>query len=337
MGRRRTRDRHLPPHMQRKGKVYYHTPYLNGRVVWIRLADNYSDALREWAQREGSTKSKGSTVGDALDRYLIDNLPKLAKATQREYQRYSNQLRVIFGAVHLDDVRPNHIAEYLDRHPASVLANREIAMLSSTFTAAMRWGWCDRNPCIGVRRNTERARSRLPEQAEIDAILAVAPDKIRIIVQLALLTSARKEDLLVIKTSDAGEEGLTIAIQKSLRANDKHPARRLLYEWTDDLRSVIDTARKLPRRAVSEFLITNRHGQPYTTTGFDSIWQRVLKKAGVSGVHFHDLRARSLTDAKNQGGIDYAVELAAHKSASTTARYLRDRETTRVRPVKRGF
>lgn len=124
---------------------------------------------------------------------------------------------------------------------------------------------------------------------------------------------------------------------KILRASDKHPARRLLYEWTDDLRLVIDTARKLPRRADSEFLITNRYGQPYTTTGFDSIWQRVLNSAGVSGVHFHDLRASSLTAAKNQGGMDYAVELAAHKSANTAARYLRDRATTRIRPVKRGF
>lgn len=210
-------------------------------------------------------------------------------------------------------------------------------MLSAVFNAAISWDWCKSNPCLGVKRNKEPPRIKLPDESEIDAILTAAPPNIRLIIKLALLTSARKQDLLLIKLSDIGDEGLTIVVRKSERADSNHAVRRLLFEWTDDLRAVIDAARQLPRRTGSPYLFTTRGGKPYTTSGFDSIWQRALSRAGVSGLHFHDLRARALTDANDQGGLDYAVKLAAHRSASTTERYLRDRQAKRVRPVKRKF
>ena len=57
------------------------------------------------------------------------------------------------------------------------------------------------------------------------------------------------------------------------------------------------------------YLICNRKGQPYSLNGFQSQWQRVMRKAMQKGLaerfHFHDLRAKSASDdATDQGAAD---------------------------------
>ena len=121
MGRRRSKNLHFPPRMQKRGRVYYYTPYVDGRLRWIRLSDSYPTAMAMWAEFEGGMVSS-STVGHALDRYLVQVLPQKAAATQREYRRYSGRLRLVFGDTPLDRVRPTHSAQYLDQHRAPALA-----------------------------------------------------------------------------------------------------------------------------------------------------------------------------------------------------------------------
>lgn len=324
MGRRRKENLHLPPRLHKKGSVYYYTPYVDGKLRWIRLSDNYGEALGAWAQHEGAHVT-GDTVGAALDRYLIEILPTMAEITQREYRRYAGALRPVFGDVHLADMRPTHIAQYLDRHPKKVTANREIAMLSSVLAQAMRWGWVDKNPCKGIRRNTEVKRRRRATPEELAALMAHADPQMRCVIEMALATALRKGDLLRLRLADLTPEGLNVKTSKT--------GTWLLFEWTLELKDLVDRTRALRRHIGSLYLFASRTGQPYTPSGFDSIWQRLMKRAGVEGLHFHDLRAEALTRAKAAGGRDYAQALAGHKSGNTTEIYLRDRSAQRVRPV----
>jgi integrase len=298
-------------------------------MKWIRLSDNYGEALQLWAQYEGEAYKTGETVGAALDRYLIEVLPQKSPRTQRDYLAYAVNLRRIFGDTHLTDIRPMHIAQYLDISKAKVQANRQISMLSSVISHAMRWGWCDKNPCRGVRRNKERPRDRHVTDAEIKSLCDAADVQVCCIIDLVLITGLRKGDVLAIKLSDLSDAGLEIRVSKT--------GKRIIFEWTSELRAIINRCRSLKRRIGSFHLFCNRKGQAYTISGFDSIWQRVVKRAGATGVHFHDLRARAITDAKKQGGIDYAQALAAHDSASTTERYIRGREVVKIRPVAKLF
>ena len=145
------------------------------------------------------------------------------------------------------------------------------------------------------------------------------------IVELVLLTGLRKRDVLAIRLSDLRPDGLYVEISKT--------RRRLLFEWTTALTDVIDHTKRLHRVVGSLYLFTNRKGQPYTTGGFDSIWQGLKKRSGLTFT-VHDLRARALTDAKHQDGRDYAQALAGHRDGSTTERYIRNREVERVRPLR---
>lgn len=321
MGRRRTKNLKLPPRMQKKGNVFYYTPYVLGKLKWIRLADNYPEAISAWAKHEG-TATTGTTVGHALDRVLIEVIPKKAPATQREYIRYAAAIRPIFADCALCDVRPTHVAQYLDMSSAKIQANREIALLSLVYRSAIKWGWCDTNPCIGVERNAENRRTRYIEDHELETLRAHASDQMRAMIDLVYLTGMRKGDMLKLRLSDLREDGIFVEQGKT--------GKRQIFEWTDTLREVVDRARGLRRRVGSLYLFAGMNGQAYTSSGFDSIWQRMKRKTGLEDLHFHDLRAKTGSDSDSDAA---AAKLLGHADPRTTRNTYR-RRGEKVRPLR---
>jgi integrase len=317
MGRRKKHHTYLPPRLRLKHGAYYHVATLQRRQVWSFLSRQLTEALSLWAKREGHDKS-GDTVGQAIDRFSVVKLPTLSEATQHDYLRYAARIRRVFGDSRLSDIQTKHIARYLDERTAKIEANREIAFLSSVYSRAIRWGWCAANPCRGVPRNDEHRRRRYLEDAEVETLRAQASDQMRAVIDLALLTGMRKKDLLKLRLSDLREEGIFVEQSKT--------GKRQLFTWTDALREVVDRAKALRRRVGTLYLFATREGQPYTGTGFDSIWRRVVTKSELKDVRFHDLRAKAGSDAP------HATELLGHDDPRTTNRY--KRAPVRVKPLR---
>jgi integrase len=326
-GRTRTVNKTLPPHLHKKGATYYYVALVLGKRKWTRLSDNYGEALAKWAALEGH-HATGSTVGDALTRYLREIVPTKAPKTQEEYTRQIGKLRAVFGDMKLDNVRGMDIAQYLDQSAAKVAANREIAVLSSVFKYAIRWGWTERNPTREVGRNTERERTRYLEDAELVQLREAADDQLKAVIDLAYLTGMRKGDLLTLRLADLTDAGIRVTQGKTGKAQ--------LFQWSPALTEVVERAKKLKRRATSLYVFASRDGTPYSVSGFNSIWRRLKERAGLgdADVHFHDIRAKSLTDAKEKGGIDYAKLLAGHASVVMTERYIRARSVQKVQPLR---
>jgi len=67
-----------------------------------------------------------------------------------------------------------------------------------------------------------------------------------------------------------------------------------------------------------------RGGKPPSYGVTKDHWNEACAAAGVQDAHIHDLRAKSLTDAKRQGKD--AQQLAGHVSSAMTDRYIRLRE-----------
>ncbi len=312
--------------------VYYHVAYKDtetGRKqVWLRLSRDYSKALSRWAVIEGDCHSQGTTVSKGIDRYLIEVLPKHAKTTRREYIRHANQVRPVFGCMELSDVTGQHIAQYRDNRSKPISANRELAFLSTVFSKCLDWGWLQSNPCHGIRRNKESKREKYVLDSEIEKIREVASPQVQYIIDLALITALRKKDILSIKLSDFNNGLLTVTTSKTGKVQ--------VFEMSPALTECYEKTRKLRRRVGSVYLFCNRSGQSYVTekdtcSGFDSIWQRLKKKTGVDFT-FHDLRGKTLTDARNKHGRDYAQDLAGHESGETTERYIKRKNT--IVPMK---
>lgn len=324
MGRRRTKDFDLPPRMLLRGTVYYY----KSPTTYCRLAPDWATAYAKYLDLEGP-QDRARTVGQALTHYCQAVLPGKAAATQREYKRYAKRLQEVFGDSLLGAIDSSHIAQYLRKRTAPKEANREASMLSSVYQEAMAQGWVSSNPCRGVRRNPESASDIIPTASEIDRLLLAAGPQMRAILDVELLTAARKKDLLSIRLADWSDEGLHLVQSKT--------GARLLYERMPELEAAVARAKGLRRRVGSLYLFAGRLGQPITESGFDTVWQKLRAKAGVRHeLTFHSLRAYVITEAERRHGIDYARRIAGHKSASTTARYVRGKEIIRVRPMARG-
>jgi integrase len=125
------------------------------------------------------------------------------------------------------------------------------------------------------------------------------------------------------------DEGIDIVTAK--------PGKRLILEWSPELRAVIERAFDISPR-VRQFVICNRQGKRHTSDDFRTMWDRLIRRAGETKViaerfTFHDIRAKSLSDdtaaaaAIRSGHSDPKVTNTIYRSKPSPAKPL-DRETT---------
>lgn len=335
MGRRRIHNLHLPPGMQMSHGAYYLVARAERGAPqrWIPLGKEFGAALRQWAELRGEAVKPGTTVGAAMDQYLVVFLDRLAKRTRRDYQIYIGRLRPVFGHMRLEELTPAEIRQYRDAKVSKQQARLELSCLRSIYREAREWGWTENDPFRGVKMPATARRRRSTDLAEFLAVRRCAPPQLQCMIDFALLTALRKGDLLKIRLADLVEEGIRVDVSKT--------GTYRLIAWNDQLRAVVARAKALRRRRApaanvgSLYLFASgRTGGPYTPSGFDSLWQRAAKKAGAEDLRPHDMRAWALTEAKRRKGSDYAQALAAHGSVTTTEGYVRPRERAVVVPLE---
>ena len=333
MGRRRKNNFNLPPRMYLKHGAYYYVSRVN---KWIRLSEDKSLAFAKWAEIEGETpRESGSekpfvgSMAALIDKYMIEIAPKKAKATYTGNLMEAKNIKEVFGKMLVLEVRPTHIAKYLDIRglKAPIRANREISLLSHIFSYAMRWGQIDKNPCLGVAKHSEKGRDRYITDHEFESVKNIASDLIATVMDFAYITAMRRGDILKLRLDQITDEGIWIKQSKT--------GSKQLYEWSNGLIEVVDRAKALKRPIRGLYLFCTRQGQPYSDTGFKAMWNRVQVKWAESGGQrftFHDIRAKALTDAKRLG-LD-AQSLAGHATSAMTEHYIKQREFKRIMPLR---
>lgn len=330
-GTRKSNPQGLPKRVYLSRGWYFYVD-MNGK--WHKLGKTWNfEAKAKWNEFSSGGTIKGS-VGDLIDEYLRLVSPTKAPRTCLDHVDQAVWLKKVFGHMPADCVKPSHVARYLDTRcskdgkPAPVRANREAALLSSVYSWAMRRGLAEVNPCYGVRRNVEKARTRCPSQEEIEAVNSVAPLAVALTVELAYYTGQRRADLLKLRLADLTEAGIQITQGKT--------GAKLLIRWSPGLRDCVNAIKALERPVRGLFLICNRRGQPYTDSGFKAMWGKAMDKALKEGLiqerfHFHDIRAAAIT-AADEANMD-AQGLAGHKSRSMTEAYIRSHKTTQTDPA----
>lgn len=333
MGRRRTNNLGLPPHMHLKHGAYY---FVGRDKKWIRLSEDKALALSKWAELEGETpfsndmeKPIKGSVGELISRYMIEIAPRKAASTYKGNKIEAENLKKVFNKVQTHAVLPSHIAKYLDKRgqTSPIRANREISLLSHIFSYGMRWGALNSNPCRGVAKHKEKGRDRYITDSEFQGVKSIASGLIAAVMDFAYITALRKGDILSLKLEQITDEGIWIKQSKT--------GAKQLYQWSAGLYEVINRAKALNQSLRATHLFCTRQGNPYSDAGFKAMWNRVqVKWAELGGARFtfHDIRAKALTDAKNLG-MD-AQTLAGHSSATMTEHYIKQREFKKVTPLK---
>jgi integrase len=313
-------------HLHLKCGTYWYVRRAGGKVVWTKLSRDLGEAMRLWQALEGQQAPAARTVRAAIDAYLAARGKDLAPGTLKSYGAYRKALERAFSEFTVEQIKPPHIRQYLDARTHKPAANREIKLLSACLNHAKGLGWLEVNPTLGIRKHSETPRRRVFSDAELAALREHAPERLRAMIDVSLLTAMRQGDLLRLRLSDATDEGLAVQQQKT--------GTRLLYQWTPALQEAVGRAKRLRKRVGSVWLFSDSGGAQIKASSLQGAWARLRVKAGVADAHWHDLRATSLTWAKESAGIDYAQRLAGHASSRMTEAYVGQRATTRVRPIR---
>lgn len=331
MGRKRIHNRHLPERVYLQHGTYYYIPKQGSK---FRLARDFVEAMAKWASITGKSHapSPSASLADIMDAYMLEVLPRKALRTQEDYQTALGLLRQVFGHMRPVEVEPHHIYAYMDKRRAPIRANREKAVLSGVFKLAIRKGIKTDNPCRLVARNPEKPRDRLVEDEEIASWRMHAGKLLNAYVDLKLLTGQRQGDLLRLTRAADQPDGLHVEIRKT--------KRRVIFEWTPDLRAAVDGIYSLNSgvRCLAFFPVSRgeRRGTPISQRGFKSLWQRAMNSYVAEGcMRFteHDLRGKVATDAKEQGRD--AQQLLQHKTRAQTDAYIKARAVEVVAPLSR--
>lgn len=321
----------------KRHKTYYTVDRNN---KYINLGRDLIEAKRQLLELEGEAPERG-TVADYLDQ-LMDARQKLVKAKKLAQSTYSsNELEIIqlnkaFGKMDPAAIRPMHVWKYLHVFRGAespVRANREIALLSTMFNSLIGAGVVDVNPCNGVERNREEARTRLVNDAEFTEFLkfcarrSESGKRMAIAAYIAYLTGKAQGQVLKLTRHAILPEGIAFSARKR--------GAGTLVEWTPRLRRMVRYALAMPSTVAPLFVIHTKDGTPYTSDGFKSVWQRLMNAwcdRGNERFTFHDLRAKAVTDMIDQGRK--ASDLTGHRQESTINRVYDRRRLRKSKAVK---
>lgn len=312
MTRRRNKDKHLPPCVYQKNGAYWYVK----KNQWTRLGKELPDALSEYARLIEIKKGRGMIT--LINRAHPTIIHGKADNTIEQYDQIKLLISGIFQEFMPNDVTPSDIAaiktSYLDRQS---MFNRILSYTKNVFNFAVEQQIVTHNPCIGIKRYPEKSRDRYITDTEFDAIRHHASANLRAILDIAYLTGQRISDVIAIRHDDITDDGIFFKQHKT--------ASKVLILMSQELRDAINTANALPRKQTSEYLFsTERGGRKYNYATVRDMYRTAADRAGIKDARLNDTRAKSITDAEEQG-LD-PTALAGHTDARTTRIYLRNRK-----------
>lgn len=296
MGRQRKHNRHLPQRVyQRRGAFYY----VDAAGKWHPLGKNYAEALRKLAAIV-DTSGPATTFAQLVAKYTAEELGRKAEKTRRGRLQEFKPLLKVFGRMNPAKIESYEVWNYFTERKRTEQARHEIRALSTLLTYARRIGARKtENPCFGLQLPSDGPRRRYVTDDEYLLVRGVAQPMIALAMDLSVAGGMDQATIRKLERRHLTADG--ILFERSKTAAKKGGSMQLV-KWNDDLRGVIDALKREPPQ-LRHFLICNRRGKPYSANGFQSQWQRTMIKAKAAGLvetfHFHDLRAKSASDAES--------------------------------------
>lgn len=323
-------DEWMPKRVSR-GRSAYEFKHPEGRT--IRLCGLDSDKSLVWFHYEKLIKDEKNTDNykTLTEQFLKSaDFIELARETQKDYHKYAAKVLPVFGNVHPNNIKPEHIRKYMDKRglKSPTQANREKTFMSRVFRWGYERGLVKINPCQGVKQFKEKARDRYITDREYMALYQASPLIVQIAMELAYLCCARQQDILALRKDKLMDAGIYIKQGKTGKSQIKG--------WSDRLHKVINMANELPLDAgvSSLYILHQQNGRLYTRDGFNSRWRKAKEQAAIKNPEllfdftFHDLKAKGISDL--EGTLQEKQLISGHKNIGQTARYDRKVEIVPV-------
>jgi len=326
----------------RAGRQYVTGATFATRAVALEWARQQDEALDRRGAGLVRAQHVEESVGELVDAYLAEHVACLKSVDSTAYRVAG--LRTAFGDLHYNALTPDAVAAWIARRSQQVTGEtvrREVNVLSSFLS------WCVRvrrlpplpeNPLTVPRPPPGRARDRRLVGDELERLVRALSDHaapaqgepvqgskrtgayrvgtrnpwMRPLVQLAIETAMRQGELLALRW-----ENVDLTAQTAHLEDTKNGESRTV---------------PLSSRAVAVLEALPRTDDPrvfpITSQAVKLAWKRACKRAGIEGLHFHDLRHEAASRLAER--LPNLIELAAvtgHKDLRMLKRYYHPRAT----------
>lgn len=333
---RNPKHRALPPNLYRKpsGHYQYRRPDTG---QWHGMGKDRTEAIKaakylnakltqhvSLADRILQPESQSIAFGAWIETYRtlwLESDP--SEQTRRQILWQLKTLAEHFGATPLAAITTEQIADFLDARPAR-MSNVFRARLRDVFNVAIAKGKIDANPVVVTKnKRITVARQRLTLE-QFRAIHALADPLGQCMMDLALVTLQRREDLSLLRFSDIKDGALHVVQHKT--------GTKIRIALTPPLERVIASCRA--SMIASPHLLHHRRNTPWYKRGEptkpDQLTRKFAKYRDRSGLFDSiDPKARpTLHEIRSLGARLYKAAgmdpqaLLGHKSAAMTETYI---------------
>ena len=300
----------------------------------VKTFDTKADAER-WArsiQRDidlgtylPRNEAESTSVGQLIDRYVLEVVPKFRGAVQEKY--ILKNINLSLGNYKLSALTPLVVAGYRDKRLGVVSTGtvlRELNRLSAMLNHARKeWGIGLANPVSGIRKpppNKGRTR-RLDPDEELRLFSALEPKGrrsngqllsgtrnywVKPIVCLALETAMRRGELIALQWQHIDLEKRVAHLPMTKNGNSRDVPLSS---------KAIEILRTLPRSISGNVF-------PITAEAFKKAFVRACRNANIEDLHFHDLRHEATSRMASL--LPNVIELASvtgHQDLKMLQRY----------------
>lgn len=213
-------------------------------------------------------------------------------------------------------------------------ANKEISYIKRLFSWAFEYELIKDNISLGISKVKVTPRSHYVEIADYNWMLECAKNSeycyLYYAMELAYLCMLRRQEIIDLTLANELPEGLLIKRRKGSRSNIMAWTPRLETVWNEAKARALSIyeARHQPvpiKKEHRKLIISKRTGDPITTEGLSTAWERVTDQAVIKAEQqgraftkfwLHDLKKRGISDHEGD-----KMAAAGHRTRSMTELY----------------
>ena len=322
---------------QRKRKTFY------GKTK-KEVQEKLRVAINE--QKQGTLATGQAQILKVYLLHWIDDVHK-SSVTTRTYLSYrasiNNHIIPALGDIAVQKLTPQHLQSFyahkLEEGLSAKTVNRFHMVLHQALDNAVRWNIVSRNVCKMVTRPRE-VRYEIQPLTEVQArklLDAVKGDVLEGIITLALVVGLRRGELLGLKWDDVDFEGKFLLVRRSagrvgtlgiIESDPKTTKSRRKIMLPDFVIDVLKRHRERQLVAKAElgskwqdsgYIFTNSQGGFLVETQLYNLYKRLLKRAELPNIRFHDLRHSAATIMISMGvNVKVVQEVLGHSKINMT-------------------
>jgi len=364
----RKAKKNLPPNVHEKHGRFYLVAQVKGERKWTALTPVRLGLPALYRALAEAVKAPGdeAMMRKLVENWMLEVGVEHKDKQQANDRTHNKAIAEAFAKFRADQIKPPNVIEFLKQFkkmPRSYNAYR--AALRERLRYAEEKGLIPpgSNPVDSIKTMKTPPRTRYLTDSEVRRIKVAAcygedgkrtPSGHTIcrLIDMAYLTGQRIGDLLSLEWADIRKDGIHFEPGKT----EDSTGVRIVIGRTARLDEVIESLRNPPAipgkkekaKPVSlRWVFSKLNGERYTYDGASTAWTRARERARTHAVnvtvakkrpetkillnaHFHDLRAKALTDKDEAEGRRKASSMGGHATEAQTATYIRHRTARRA-------